>query len=424
MEVSEMAGKTIKDRIYLGAFILLFSLSPCFSQIKSKDIVIGSSYSFAPKNIEGTIDISVHLPADYDGSDLKYPVLYLLDTDQDFVFGSAVADFLAGNDRIPGLVVVGVFLGKASGAPPALIAFLENELFPFVEKKFRVQPCRILYGHSARSFATLYVLLNRPELFYGYICAGFGLTSPPWTTAIDLVKLSETKLSEMKTLKKSLYFVLGNEQPFFPGVRKFMDILAAKAPKDLDWNYENMPNDDHFSNKLKALYHGLEFVFKGWYPPVDIAKAGPEAIKSHYDLLSDRLGFPTGIPQKAIYRAVMNWLAYQNQVDLALAVVKGLKEKYSFDCGAKEGDFIFGAVSAVNSSSFDDAIKIYTYLCNEHPKSPAGFNGLGEVYEKMGKPEQALANYDKAVRLAQAKNDPSLKKYQGNLDRVKKSSKK
>ena len=419
-----MAGKATKNRIYLGVFVLLFSLSPCFAQVKTKDIMIGSSYSFAPKNIEGAIEVSVHLPKDYDVASGKYPVLYLLDIEQDFIFGSAVADFLSGNDRIPGLIVVDIFLGKASGPPPALIVFLENELFPFVDKNYRVEPCRVLYGHSARSFAALYVFLNKPDLFYGYICAGLGLTSPPWTTAIDLVMLSETKISEMKSLKKSLYFVLGNEQPFFPGVRKFMDILTARAPKDLDWNYENMPDDDHFSNKLKTLYHGLEFVFKGWSLPVEIAKAGPEAIQSHYKGLSDRLGFLTGIPRGAVYRAVMNWLAYQNQVDLALAVVKGLKEKYSFDCGVKEGDFIFGAGSAMNSSKFEDAIKIYSYICNENPESPAGFNGLGEVYEKMSKPEQALVNYDKAVRLAQAKNDPSLKKYQGNLDRVKKSSKK
>jgi len=419
-----MAGKTIKRGMLFGSFALIFSLALCFAQVETKDIVMGSSFSFSPKNIEGTIEVSVHLPIGYEASTEKYPVLYLLDIDRDFIFGSAVADFLADNDRIPGMIVISVWLAKASGPPPALIVFLENGLFSFVEKNYRVEACRVLYGHSARSFAALFILLNRPDLFYGYICAGLGLTSPPWTTAIDLVKLSDTKISQMKSLKKSLYFVLGNEKPFFPGVQKFMDILAAKAPKDLDWHYENMPDDDHFSNKLKTLYQGLEFVFKGWYPPVEIAKAGPEAIKSHYDQLSDRLGFQTGIPQKAVYRAVMNWLAYQNHVDLALAVVKGLKEKYSYDVGAKEGDFIFGANSAVNGSNFNDATKIYTYVCNEYPESPAGFNGLGEVYEKIGKPEQALANYEKAIRTAQTKNDPSLKKYQGNLERAKKSIKK
>jgi len=419
-----MARRMVENRLFISLFVMLFLMSPCFAQVKTQDIVIGTSYSFSAKNIEGAIDVNIHLPADYDASGEKYPVLYLLDVDQDFVFGSAVSDFLSRNFRIPGLIVVGVFLGKVSGVPPALIAFLENELFPFIEKNYRVQPCRTLYGHSARSFAALYVLLNRPDLFYGYICAGFGLTSPPWITGIDLVELSETKLSEMKTLKKSLYFVLGNEQPFYPGVRKFMNILSAKAPKDLDWDYENMPDDDHFSNRLKTLYHGLEFVFRGWYPSAEIAKAGPEAMKSHYDWLSDRLGFQTGFPRSAIYRAVMNWLAYQNQVDVALTIVKGLKEKYSFDCGVGENDLIFGARSALNGSKFDDAAKIYSFSCAENPTSPAGFGGLGEVYEKTGKLEQALLNCEKAVQLAKAKDDPSLKKYQDDYERIKTSVKK
>lgn len=402
-------------------FLLCLNFSaPGFSQEKTGDVVVGSVYTFSPKNIEGKIDVSVHLPADYEKSGEKYPVLYLLDVEKDFTFGSAVADFLAANDRIPGLIVIGLFLGNASGPPPQLIAFLENEVFPFIEKGYRVQPCRVLYGHSARSFATLFVLLNRPDLFYGYIGAGLGLTSPPWTTAIDLVKLSEVKIAEMKSLKKSFFFVLGNEQPFYPGIQRFMDILKTKAPQDLDWKYENMPDDDHFSNKLKTLYEGLEHVFRGWRLPLKAAKEGPAAVKAHYEKLSDRLGYETGLPRKPIYRAVMNWLAYQNQVDVALALVKGLKEKCAFDCGIADGDLIFAASFAVNSSKFDEALKIYAFLVQENPESPAGFNGLGEVHEKTGRLDDAVVAYEEAVKLAETKNDPALKKYQANLERAKK----
>ena len=410
----------IQVLLFVPFFLIVFWARPGFSQDKTGDVVIGSTYSFAPKNIEGRIDIRIHRPADYETSGEKYPVLYLLDVENDFVFGSAVADFLAANDKIPSLIVVSLFLGNASGAPPQLIVFLENEVFPFIEKGTRVQPCRVLYGHSARSLATLFVLLNRPDLFYGYIGAGLGLTSPPWTTAIDLIKVSEAKLAEMKTLKKSFFFVLGNEQPFYPGIQKFVDILRTKAPQDLDWKYENMPDDDHFSNKLKTLYGGLEHVFRGWPLPLEAAKEGPEAVKAHYHRLTERLGYETGLPRKPIYRAAMNWLAYQNQVDIALSLVRGLKEKYGFDSGIGEGDLIFGASSAVNSSKFDDALKIYTFLCQENPESPAGFNGLGDVYEKTGRTDLALASYEKAVKLAEAKNDPALKKYKDNLERVKK----
>jgi len=408
------------DRLCYSLLFSLCLLTPGFSQEKTGDIAIGSTYSFAPRNIAGKIDISVHLPEDYEKSGEKYPVLYLLDVEKDFVFGSAVADFLAANDRTPGLIVVNVFLGNASGAPPQLIAFLEDEVFPFIEKGYRVQPCRVLYGHSARSFAALFMLLNRPDLFYGYIGAGLGLTSPPWTTAIDLVKLAEAKLAEMKSLKKSLFFALGDEQPFYPGVQKFREILKTKAPKDLDWKYENMPDDDHFSNKLKTLYEGLEHVFRGWRLPLEIAANGPAAVKAHYDGLSGRLGYEAGLPRRPIHHAVMNWLAYQNQVDVALALVNGLKEEYSFDSGIGEDDLIFAARSAVNSSRYEDAAKIYAFLCRESPESPAGFNGMGEVYEKTGRLDLAVAAYENAVKLAEIKNDPDVKKYRDSLERVKK----
>jgi predicted alpha/beta superfamily hydrolase len=415
-----MTKKNDLYRLWWTFLFVFLLLSRAFSQEKTGDIIIGSTYLFTPKNIEGKIDVSVHLPAEYEKSGEKYPVLYLLDVEKDFVFGSAVADFLAANDRIPGLIVVSLYLGNASGAPPQLIAFLENEVFPFIEKNYRVQPCRVIYGHSARSFATLFVFLNRPDLFYGYIGAGLGLTSPPWTTAVDLVKLSDAKLAEIKTLKKSFFFVLGNEQPFYPGVQRFVEILKTKAPQDLDWKYENMPDDDHFSNKLKTLYEGLEHVFRGWRLPLEVAAKGPAAVKEHYENLSGRLGYDTGLPKRPIYRAVIDWLAYQNQVDVALTLVKGLKEKYAFESGIAEGDLSFAAGSAVHSSRFDDALKIYTFLSQEEPDSPAGFNGLGEVYEKTGKLDLAAAAYEKAVKLASIKNDPALKKYQDNLERVKK----
>jgi Putative esterase len=414
----------MRARHFIGVAIISFFVftvlaAPCLSQEKTGDVSLGSTYCFRPKNIEGRIDVSLHFPEDYEKSGAKYPVLYLLDVEKDFVFGSAVADFLAANERIPGVIVVGIFLGNSTGGPPQLIEFFENELFPFVDKSARVEPCRVLYGHSARSFATLFVLLNRPDLFYGYIGAGLGLTSPPWTTAVDLVKLADAKLSEMKSLRKSFYFVLGNEQVFLPAVGKFVEILKAKAPAGFDWKYENMPDDDHFSNKLKTLYAGLEFVFRGWRLPLATAEAGPEAIKAHYDRLSERLGFAIGLPARPIHRAVMDWLAYENEVDPALTALKSLKDKYAFDAGVEPGDLRMGGFFAMNSGKLDDAIKIYTFLCREYPESAQNLNGLGEVYEKDGKSDLARANFEKAVALAMAKNDPELKKYQDNLARLK-----
>jgi enterochelin esterase-like enzyme len=420
----ETYRKTRVTSILAGISFLILSAPPCPAQQKTGNVLVGAVYSFTPKAVQGKIGVGVHLPEGYESSGAAYPVLYLFDIEKDFVFASAVADFLAANDRIPPLIVVDVNLADASGAPPQALAFLEGELFPFVASNFRTLPCRVLYGHSGRSFAALYVFLNRPDLFYGTICAGLALSSPPWTSAVDFVKLAEQKLqapADAETWAKSLYFALGDEKPFFPGVQKFRDVLAARAPAGLDWKYENMPEDDHTSTKLKTLYAGLEHVFRGYYPPVEAATAGRDALKAHYDRLSARLGYPLGLPRRAVHRAVMNWIAYQDKVDLALALAKSLKDEPGLGGVFEKGDLRFSGGTALNSGRVDDAVKIFSYLCAAEPSDPAGFNGLGEAYEKGGKIDLALKNYVEAVRLAQAASDPALKRYQANRDRARKA---
>jgi tetratricopeptide (TPR) repeat protein len=180
-----------------------------------------------------------------------------------------------------------------------------------------------------------------------------------------------------------------------------------------------MPDDDHFSNKLKTLYSGLEHVFSAWRLPLDTAQAGPEAIKDHYDRLSERLGYAVGLPAGPIKRAIMDWLVYEDRVDAALATLKSLKDKLVFDAGVEAGDLRMGAYFALNSGRLNEAIKIYSFLCREYPESAQNLNGLGEVYEKNGQLDSARSSYEKAVALATAKNDPELKKYQDNLARLR-----
>jgi Flp pilus assembly protein TadD len=79
-----------------------------------------------------------------------------------------------------------------------------------------------------------------------------------------------------------------------------------------------------------------------------------------------------------------------------------------------------GAFFATNSGRLDDAVKIYSFLCRDYPESAQNLNGLGEVYEKAGKGDLARASYEKAVALAAANNDPELKKYKDNLERLRK----
>ena len=246
----------------LGAAVALSAPSTAPCQTKTGDVPIGASYVFRSTHLQGEIPVRIHLPSDYAKGESRYPVLYLLDIANDFVFASASADFLAQSGRIPSLIVVSIDVDKLSGSPQDMVDFLDKDLLPYVDRTWRTAPRRILYGHSGRSFAAFFMMLNRPELFEGYICPGFGVTWPVEQGRADLAAMAEERFAKMTSLPKAFVFSVGDEPKFYAGIERFQSILKAKAPADFRWTYIHMPGDDHTSTKLKTLYQGLEFMFK------------------------------------------------------------------------------------------------------------------------------------------------------------------
>jgi hypothetical protein len=256
---------TILAGIALASSALLPAFCPppaSGAQAKTGDVTIGTRYVFTSGSLKGEVPVRVHLPATSPKKgEGPPPVLYLLEIADDFVYASATADFLARCGRVPGLVVVAVDVDRLSGPPQGMIDFLDKDLIPFVERTAGAGPRRVLFGHSGRSFAALFILLERPDLFDGYICAGLGLTWPLEKGRLDFSALAEKRWAGLAALPKSLVFSLGDEEKFFPGVERFVSVLKAKAPSGLRWTYLRLPGEDHESTKLKTLYQGLEFVF-------------------------------------------------------------------------------------------------------------------------------------------------------------------
>jgi enterochelin esterase-like enzyme len=248
----------------IAAVLVLGSLalSSASAQTKIGDVSIGTKFGFKSAHLDGEIPVRIHLPPAYEDGASRCSVLYLLEIADDFVFASASADFLARCGRIPGLIVVSIDVDNVAGPPQGMIDFMEKELFPYVERTYRTEPRRILYGHSGRSFAALFILLNRPEMFEGYICPGLGLSWPVEQGRMDFSAMAAERFAGLKSLPKSFVFSLGDEEKFFAGIERFISVLKDKAPSDLRWTYLQMPGDDHNSTKLKTLYQGLEFVFK------------------------------------------------------------------------------------------------------------------------------------------------------------------
>jgi predicted alpha/beta superfamily hydrolase len=158
--------------------------------------------------------IGIWFPFSYYNSDQTYPVLYL--TDGDYLFGLAtgLVPTLIGTQEIPEILVVGIGYNQLSSytefsklreldmlppgcvdaSPdshtPQFLGFLEQELFPLIETRYRGSPDdRALYGFSVGGFFTLYTMLTRPGLFKRYIVA-----SGTWPGAASFLMTCELDL--------------------------------------------------------------------------------------------------------------------------------------------------------------------------------------------------------------------------------------
>src|SRR3712207_3662198 len=56
-----------------------------------------------------------------------------------------------------------------SGGADKFLKFIETELIPMVESKYRTQPYRALAGHSLGGLFAVHTLVTKPELFNSYI---------------------------------------------------------------------------------------------------------------------------------------------------------------------------------------------------------------------------------------------------------------
>jgi predicted alpha/beta superfamily hydrolase len=141
--------------------------------------------------------VVVFLPESYRLTSARYPVLVVLDGDDAVgptvgAIARELADLIRGS--VPELLVVavpnrnrdrdltpGVPVGRSGPANPApsgdprrastFLQFIEQELLPSIDRRFRTEPARFLVGHSAGGLFATYAFIERPELFRGVIAA-------------------------------------------------------------------------------------------------------------------------------------------------------------------------------------------------------------------------------------------------------------
>lgn len=358
------------------------------AQINDKNIEVGKIITISSKVLNEDRNIFVYLPVGYDRTEEKYPVIYILDGRGNFVFASAIANFLSRIQRMPRSIVVGipntdrtrdftpsnVNESQNSGGADKFLEFMESELIPHINENYRTHSYRTLFGHSLCGMFAIYTLFEKPEMFNSSIAVS------PYLQYDNqyVVQRVDSILTERTEFENDLFITLGNEPEYTESI-KLMEELLLNKTNNLSWEISIRESEDHNSVPLKSLYDGLEFIYSDWPLSNETIEKGIKAIKNHYSKISEKYGFAVNPTEASI-----NVIGYQH----------------------------------LAKNEYKKAIEVFEYNVELHPKSANVYDSLGETMEKVGRTDEAIENYRTAVKLGTINNDINLRIYQQNLERV------
>lgn len=190
----------------------------------SKSFTIGTIDELQSRELGEKRMVNLYLPIGYDKHDTtKYSVIYLLggSADEDFIHVSGIVQFYSFPwiNRVPKSIVVGIATVDrrrdftypttiqtdkerypTPGPSDRFIKFIEKELQPFIEKRYKTTASKTIIGQSLGGLLATEILVKKPELFNTYI-----LISPSlWWDNGSLLISSPDRLN---SCKKGLYYV-------------------------------------------------------------------------------------------------------------------------------------------------------------------------------------------------------------------------
>ena len=255
------------------------------------------------KIVNQDFGIYVSLPYLYFMSDTTYPVLYSLDANVKFGMMSNVVNNLGTLTReIPEIIVVGIaypikgledwVIGRnrdltptrkteheeywqkrlskvtgrndivvESGHADKFIAFIRDELIPFIESNYRVSSKdRALHGTSLGGLFTLYALFQYPELFQRYFASS---PSIDWDEPY-MFKLEKDFAASHKDLSVSLFMCVGGleSESYINNMEQMTKLLRSRNYPNLELETFVFENETHGSTVSASVARGLKILYK------------------------------------------------------------------------------------------------------------------------------------------------------------------
>lgn len=339
--------------------------------------------------------IIISLPEDYHTSNTNYPVLYLTDGLQNIWHTMGSIEVLTRTGSVPPMIVVGIESTNrmrdftftsgenhpGSGGGTKFLAFIEQELIPLIDSRYRTKSFRVLEGHSLGGLFAATTLIERPDLFDAFIVMSPSL----WWNGEELTQKSGAFFRSHPNLDKSMFFGIGTyESGSDYGMRKelknFTEMIEANQPELLRFERREFDHEAHMSSPLLSTYYGLKFTFSDMaFPESLFQNYSDAAFLRHEDHIMTKYGRAAKQSAEAYVHLAFH-LRGMERFQEAATVLKRSVEAYSFDVGL--------------------------------------MNLLGDTYEQANNKEDAVLVYKQAIKTSLENNYGREEEFENHIKRL------
>lgn len=218
--------------------------------------------------------INIWTPPIYTTSEDSLPVLYMLDggVEEDFPHIANTLSELIESKKIPPIILVGIEntqrrrdltgptqvekdkeIAPIVGESLKFRAFVNDELFNEINKKYRTTKVKGIIGESLAGLFVTENLMLKPDMFDFYIAFDPSL----WWNDQHLNKTTKDHLANFPTSKKKFWFAGSSAEDISSTVGQLAKTLEEIKVESLTWKYSPEPKEEHSTifraTKEKAL---------------------------------------------------------------------------------------------------------------------------------------------------------------------------
>ncbi|TAJ11079.1 alpha/beta hydrolase [Marinilabiliaceae bacterium JC017] len=345
--------------------------------------------------------IVVYTPPFYeDEKDMRLNVLYVFDAQFDPLFNyvTATCDYLSGTASAQPYLVVGIQTEERRheftppcvheetikqwgedakpGGAVLMDKFLQREVFPFIDKNYRINPYKMAIGHSLGGTYVLNTLSEDANLFNSFIAISPNLDFDQ-EAIIDRISRC---LASKKELNSYLYVSVGDtgspDDLFIKGIQRLDTLISKRNLDGLKYRFRYLEDANHSTGFAKAIPEallGFEKMF-----------AKPDKTTMDSLLVNDEKAF---VPYLiGYYQKIAVWLGYDYVPDEW--VLNGI----AYEC--------------LNAQKPNVALEVLDWAIKNYPKGINLYDSKGEMLYDLGKKKKAIAAYKMALeKLEEYKSD-------------------